>query len=190
MDPRDRERGDVYEPAEDSRLLGDVVRDRIGPGDRVIDVGTGSGYVAAIATDAGAKLVASDVNPHACRRTRERGIETVRADLVAPFKDDAFDAVLFNPPYLPTPPHHEWDDPLEAALSGGKTGRAVIEPFLETVGRVLRPDGTVLLVVSSLTGIDEVTATAAAQGLTVRETAADASFPFETLVVLVITIEH
>lgn len=188
MDPRERGRGEVYDPAEDSALLAEAAVERVGPGDRVLDVGTGSGYVAQRVADAvGAEVVASDVNPHACRRARERGVETVLADLVAPFRENSFDVVLFNPPYLPTPPEQEWDDPLERALSGGPSGRAVIEPFLGTVGRVLRTDGTVLLALSSVTGVEAVTAFAAEQDLVVRETAAEDTFPFETISVLVIT---
>lgn len=190
MDLRERGRGEIYEPAEDSHLLAEAAHERVGPGDRVLDVGTGSGYVAAAVAETGAEVVGSDLNPHACRRARERHIEIVRADLVTPFREDTFDAVLFNPPYLPTPPEHEWDDPMEYALSGGESGRAVIEPFLTTVGRVLRPGGLILLVVSSLTGIEEVTAFAADQGLAVRGTAAEKSFPFETLSVLEITHGH
>lgn len=187
MDPRERGRGDVYDPAEDSVLLVEAAVDRVAPGDRVLDVGTGSGYVAArIAESTGAEVVASDVNAHACRRARDRGVETVLADLVAPFRENAFDFVLFNPPYLPTPPEHEWNDPLERALSGGPSGRAVIEPFLATVGRVLRSDGTVLLALSSVTGVEAVSAFAADQDLVVRGTAAEDSFPFETLLVLVV----
>lgn len=188
MDVRERGRGDVYDPAEDSALLAEAAVERVRPDDRVLDVGTGSGYVAdRIAEAVGAAVIGSDVNPHACRRARERGVETVRADLVAPFRDEAFDVVVFNPPYLPTPPDREWDDPLERALSGGPSGRAVIEPFLATVGRVLGPDGTVLLTLSNVTGVEAVAAYADRHGLTVRKTAAEDTFPFETLSVLVIT---
>lgn len=188
MDIRERGRGDVYDPAEDSALLAEAAVDRVRPDDRVLDVGTGSGYVAdRIAEAVGADVIGSDVNSRACRRARERGVETVRADLVAPFQDDAFDVVVFNPPYLPTPPDREWDDPLERALSGGPSGRAVIEPFLATVGRVLGPDGTVLLTLSNVTGVEAVAAYADRHGLTARKTAAEDSFPFETLSVLVIT---
>lgn len=175
---------EVYEAAEDSHLLARAAVVRAESGDLVLDVGTGSGYVAVtVAETTGARVLGSDLNPHACRRAREAGVEAVRADLVAPFRDTTFDLVTFNPPYLPTPEAEGRDDWMERALSGGESGREVVEPFLDTVRRVLDPDGRVLLVVSSLTGIDAVRERARTNGLTTR-VVEEESFPFERLVVL------
>ncbi|QLG48126.1 HemK2/MTQ2 family protein methyltransferase [Natrinema halophilum] len=182
-DRRDRE-PDVYQPAEDSALLARAACDRVGENELVLEVGTGSGFVAGrIADETDARVIASDVNPWAVRQARRTDVETVRADLVAPFRDGTFDAVVFNPPYLPTDPENEWDDWMERALSGGEDGRAVIDPFLETVDRVLAPDGVVYLLVSSLTGVDDVVGRAGEEGFS-AVAIADESFPFETLTVL------
>ncbi len=176
----------VYEPAEDSRLLADAVLGRIGGG-RVLEVGVGSGYVAArIAAETDADVVGCDINPEACRRARSEGVEVVRSDLVEPFAADSFDVICFNPPYLPTPPEQEWDDPLEHALSGGEDGRRLIRPFLAEISRVLNPDGRVYLLVSSLTDVEAVVDLADAAGFDAVETDSE-PFPFERLVVLEIT---
>lgn len=181
-----REMPTVYEPAEDSRLLADTAVERV-DGGVALEVGVGSGYVAAqVASATETRVVGCDINPEACVRAREAGIETVRSNLTDPFAADSFDVVLFNPPYLPTPPEEEWDDPLERALSGGEDGRRVIRPFLDDLGRVLRPAGRCLLLVSSLTDIDAVVKLAADAGFESREVAEE-SFPFERLVVLEIT---
>jgi release factor glutamine methyltransferase len=186
----DREMPTVYEAAEDSRLLADAVVERLGGDERVLEVGVGSGYVARrVREETGAAVVGSDVNPDACEAAREEGVEAVRADLTHPFVADSFDAVLFNPPYLPTPPKREWDDPLEHALSGGEDGRRVVRPFLADAGRVLRPDGRLYLLVSSLTDVEAVAELAADAGLDAREVAEE-SFPFERLVVFEITHGH
>jgi release factor glutamine methyltransferase len=184
--------GDVYGPAEDSRLLLEAALERVGPGDLVLEVGVGSGFVAGRVTDGtGARVIGSDLNPVACRAAREGGVDSVRADLVAPFREKSFDAVLFNPPYLPTPPELEREDWMERALSGGPDGRRVVDPFLDSVGRVLAPGGRVLLLVSSLTGIEAVRERARANGLVVApEPVLEESFPFERLAVLEITTEH
>ena len=179
----------VYRPAEDSRLLADAAIERLAGDDGddvdlVLEVGTGSGFVAErVAETVGCRVIGTDVNPHACRRARDRGIETVRAHIVEPFRDEAFDAVLCNPPYLPTDPADARDDWMERALSGGPTGRAFIEPFLATVSRVLAADGIVLCLVSTLTDPDAVVELAGAQGFS-AVAVADHSFPFETLTVL------
>jgi release factor glutamine methyltransferase len=175
---------EVYGAAEDSRLLADAAVDEIEGGWCVLEVGTGSGYVAErVAAETGATVVASDLNPRACELARERGLAVARADLVAPFAEGAFDAVLFNPPYLPTPEDGPWDDWMETALSGGEDGRAVVAPFVATVGRVLAADGVALLLVSSLTGLDAVRELAGEAGLS-ASTVAEESFPYERLVVL------
>jgi release factor glutamine methyltransferase len=174
----------VYEPAEDSMLLAEAAVEAVADGDVVVDVGTGSGVVAdVVRAETGARVVATDLNPHACRRASERGLETLRGDLVAPLRADAVDVVTFNPPYLPTDPDHEWDDWMETALSGGEDGRAVVDPFVDAVGRVLTSDGCALVLVSTLTGVDAVAERAVDAGLHVASVAEE-SQPFETLTVL------
>ncbi len=185
-----REMPAVYQPAEDSRLLAETVVERLDGGERVLEVGVGSGFIASrVMSEVDAWVVGSDINPTACWSARSAGVSVVRASLVAPFSADSFDVVVFNPPYLPTPPEHEWDDPLEAALSGGVDGRRVIRPFLDDVGRVLQSTGVAYLLVSSLTGVDAVVEYAADGGLVGREIVEEA-FPFERLVVLEITNDN
>jgi len=86
----------VYQPAEDSGLLAEAALEEAHG--RVLEVGTGSGWVAQqIAEERGLDTVGSDLNPHAARQARERGVEGVVADLLSPYRADAFDTVCFNP---------------------------------------------------------------------------------------------
>ncbi len=180
---------EVYPPSEDSGLLARAAVEAVDPDWRVLEVGTGSGWVAeTVSEETGAAVVGSDLNPAACERARERGVPAVRANLVEPFRAGAFDAILFNPPYLPTPEDAEWGDWMERALSGGESGREVVDPFLASVGRVLAPGGVVLLLVSSLTDIDAVREVAAAKGFAAEEVAEE-SYPAERLVVLRLALE-
>lgn len=177
---------EVYQPAEDSALLaGEAAADLADTGSvRILDVGTGSGYVGArLAEVTGAAVVGVDVNPAACRQAHERGLAVVVGDLVAPFADGAFDAVTFNPPYLPAVDEASWDDWFDVAVTGGETGREVVDRFLEGLGRVLTPDGVAYLLVSSLTGVEAVVERAGRAGFSMVALA-DASFPGETLTVL------
>jgi release factor glutamine methyltransferase len=174
----------VYRAAEDSGLLADAAVAAVGPTDLVFEVGVGSGWVAdRVARETGARVAGDDLVAAACAAARDRGVEAVRANLLDPVADDSVDAVLCNPPYLPTPPEAEWDDSLEPALSGGPDGRRVVDPFLDDVGRVLAPGGVALLLVSTLTGLPETRERAAANGLDAA-TVAEASYPGERLVVL------
>ena len=174
----------VYQPAEDSGLLADAAAE-FARG-RTLEVGTGSGWVAEQVAPEVPEIVAADVNPHACQQARERGIEAVRTTLTVAVADGSFETVLFNPPYLPTDPENEWDDWMEQALSGGESGRELIEPFLDDLGRVLAPGGQALLLVSSLAGFEAVEELARDAGF-VPEEVRQESYPFETLSILRLT---
>jgi release factor glutamine methyltransferase len=175
---------DVYEPAEDSRLLAKTAVTHLEDPDRILDVGTGTGYVGQrLRETTGARIVGVDLNPHACRRARAGGIDAVRGDLLAAFGEGAFDAVTCNPPYLPTDPEAERTDWLAIALSGGESGRTVIERFLDDLGRVLAADGEAFLLVSTYAGVEEVVTYAGKRGFHAAALA-DVCFPGETLTVL------
>lgn len=184
-----RDVGRVYQPAPDSYLLAEAAIARVADDERVLDVGTGSGYVGArIQADTGATVFGSEINGEAVRTARASGLAVVRADLTSAFQARTFDLVTFNPPYLPASEAGADDSWREQARSGGSSGREVIEQFLEDVNRLLSPAGRVLLLASSYTGIDAVAAAAREAGFVVR-TAADQSFPSETLTVLRLQLE-
>jgi release factor glutamine methyltransferase len=152
----------VYRPEADSYLLLEAARIEMKPGDRVLEVGTGSGLISCeLAKVAG--IMATDINPHAVLCASKAGVDVVRTDLFTGIRG-LFDLVLFNPPYLPTQPEERMDDWLECALDGGENGRAVIERFARNIGDVLAPDGRILLLISSLTGLSDVQGLFAGQG--------------------------
>jgi release factor glutamine methyltransferase len=152
----------VYQPEADTWLLLDAALKEVRAGNRVLEVGTGSGRIAA-EMRRGTRTIATDINPHAAVSAHKQGVDVVRCNLM-----DAicgrFDLILFNPPYLPTEPHERIDDWLEYALDGGKSGRETIGRFAADVGRILAPDGRILLLVSSLTGPEEVKALFSREG--------------------------
>jgi len=144
----------VYQPEADTLLLLRAAQAEVRSGDRVLEIGTGSGRIAAALVQ-DCDIVATDINPHAVFCAREQGVDVIRCDLFSGLRG-SFDLILFNPPYLPTQPEERIDDWLEYALDGGATGRDVIERFADGVGGVLTPEGRILLLVSALTGIAEV----------------------------------
>lgn len=145
---------DPYPEREDTWLLVPFARSAR-PGSWVLDVGTGNGRLAVEAARAGARVVATDLNPRALERLRavagaERlRIDLVRTDLAAGL--GGFDRILSNPPYLPTRPAERDPDRWQnLALDGGPDGARVTRRVVRQLGRHLVPGGRAYLLVSSL----------------------------------------
>ena len=131
---------------------------RLQPGDRVLDVGTGSGCVAiAVAHYCdGVSVDATDISADALcvarRNVREHGMEErvrlIRADLFAG-SNGPYRIVMANPPYVPSKrleelPAEYGHEP-KTALDGGSSGLDVVDRLLAGARNRLAPDG--LLVV-------------------------------------------
>ena len=149
----------VYLPERDTYLLLKCAIAAAKPADTILEIGTGSGLIAHEMSKISQKTFAVDINPHACIAAKKLGLEVIRSDLFSALKANGrFTLVLFNPPYLPTKPEERIDDWLEYALDGGIDGRSTIEKFADGLGAVMDRYGRCLLLISSLTGINEVAA--------------------------------
>ncbi|HSE10597.1 MAG TPA: methyltransferase [Nocardioidaceae bacterium] len=89
-----------------SDVLGSVVAGEARPGERVLDMGTGSGVNAILAAKRGADVVAVDINPYAVEAARANAERNGVADKVAIARSDLFDEVegrfdlvIFDPPF-------------------------------------------------------------------------------------------
>jgi len=146
----------VYEPSEDSFLLADAALSEIKGSESILEVGCGSGIISAvIKANTKASVIGIDINPYAAKCTRGNGIEVIRGDLLSCIKG-RFDLIIFNPPYLPTREDERDNGWLNVALDGGNDGKTVIYRFLEDAERCLILGGKILMLVSSLSGIDEI----------------------------------
>jgi release factor glutamine methyltransferase len=163
----------VYEPAEDSFLLADAALKEAEPGMRILEVGTGSGFVSAIllANLKDIYLLATEINPHAARCAKANGVEVIRTDFFRGIKsgkpESHFDLILFNPPYLPTSKDEKVPGWLNYAFDGGISGRETLERFLDEVKNYLRPGGKILVLISSITGLEAVMEKMKGQGFKV-----------------------
>lgn len=173
----------VYEPSEDSFLLAEAALFEIKGTERILEVGCGSGIISAvIKANMKAKIIGIDINPHAVACTRQNGIDVIRGDLLSCIKRK-FDVIIFNPPYLPTRNEERTKDWINAAIDGGYDGRETINRFLEEAGNHLIENGRILMLVSSLTGIEEVKSRMKSLNYEVEEIM-QGSFMFEKLIVI------
>ncbi len=151
---------DVFEPSEDSFLFAENLD--VQAAEEVLDLGTGSGILGILAAQRAKSVLAIDINPYAVRCAKQNAILNHVRDKMAFMQSDLFtaltanalfDLVLFNAPYLPSEPHEvkTW---IGRAWAGGTTGRDVVDRFIPQVTVHLKPSGRILLLQSSLTGLE------------------------------------
>jgi release factor glutamine methyltransferase len=123
-----------------------LLRDEVQPGDRVLDMGTGSGISAILASRHSTNVLAVDINPKAVAAARANAIRNGVGERIKFKESDIFDAVpgrfdliTFNPPYRWFKAH----DLLE--MSTADEDYRALTKFMQEVGSHLRPRGRILL---------------------------------------------
>lgn len=178
----------VYEPAEDTFLLANNLEvERMS---RALEIGTGTGLIAILASRKARMVIATDINPYALDCTLKNiivnkayNVELRKGNLFESVKDEKFDLILFNTPYLPTAEDETVDGEVDAAWNGGPSGREVIDRFLAEVKDHLNPGGKVQMVQSTLSGNEETLGKLEELGFKASITAREKGF-FEEMVVI------
>jgi release factor glutamine methyltransferase len=162
----------VFQPLSDSWMLADALRAHApAPGAAVLDLCTGSGMLAVQAALLGARATAVDVLRRALLSARLNAllngvrVQTLHGWLFSGLEGERFDTIVSNPPYVPSRsdalpargPRRAWD--------AGRDGRALLDPLCQEVARHLRPGGSVLIVHSSVCGIERTLEELTRQGL-------------------------
>ena len=144
------EHPDVYPPSEDSILLIECLDVR--KGERVLEIGCGSGVVSIHCASNGCDVTSVDINPYAVELTGSNfyrnGLKgDVSVSDVYSNVEGRFDTIIFNLPYLPTE-----DDIgiISKAWDGGSDGMGPLPELLNGAPEHLLPNGRVVIVVSSL----------------------------------------
>jgi ribosomal protein L3 glutamine methyltransferase len=135
---------------------------RLGVGDRILDIGTGSGCLAVAsavycpetrvdATDVSGAALAVAAENVARHGVGDR-VRLLRADLF-PRGRERYRVIISNPPYVPAPavkalPPEYGHEPA-VALDGGPSGLESTERILRDAGRFLTPDGILLVEVGA-----------------------------------------
>ncbi|MBD3335362.1 MAG: peptide chain release factor N(5)-glutamine methyltransferase [Candidatus Eisenbacteria bacterium] len=127
---------------------------------RFLDAGTGSGaiLIALAARNPGWVGVGADLSPAALDYARDNAARhgvteragLVRGDLLEPFAEEAFDAVLANPPYVAAAaygdlPREIREHEPRLALDGGPGGIDLLRRLVREAWRRLKPGGLLAL---------------------------------------------
>jgi len=164
----------VFQPRSDTWMLIDAVRSqRLAPGARVLDLCTGSGAIAVAAALCGASVTAVDVSRRAQLSVLLNGVangvrvRALRSDLFSALQGERFDLIVSNPPYLPAAVDALPRRGGTRAWDAGRDGRALLDPLCAQAARHLRPDGTILVIHSSVSDLDATMRGLRATGLAV-----------------------
>lgn len=162
----------MYRPQGDTHLLCEALRGSGIRGAKVLDVCTGTGRVALAAALAGAaKVTAVDVSWRAVISARAnallRGIDirVHRGDLFTPVKEERFDVITVNPPYVPSLNGEPSPHGRERAWDAGPTGRATVDRICDQAPRLLTSGGVLLMVHSALCGVEATLGSLRSAGL-------------------------
>ena len=140
---------DVYPPSDDSILF--IQSLNMKNGERVLEIGCGSGVVSIHCAKNGCVVTSGDINPKAVELTRKNAAENgvditvVETDVYSNI-EGRFDTVLFNLPYLPV----DEDGLLARSWSGGPDGLGPLPDLLSGSPDHLNPNGRIVVVISSL----------------------------------------
>jgi release factor glutamine methyltransferase len=150
---------EVYNPAEDTFLLLETLK--INPNDSILEIGTGCGLIALACAMKGSKVICSDINPFAVQLTRQNiecnrrvlkgSLEVRQGNLFSVLsKNERFNLIIFNPPYLPTSRKERDDNWFDIATNGGTDGLKIIRRFIHGLRNHLLDKGRAYFIFSSL----------------------------------------
>jgi release factor glutamine methyltransferase len=160
----------VFAPTPTSDLLGRAVVADVRAGERVLDMGTGSGVNALLAARAGASVLGVDVNPAAVEAARANAVRNgvqanFRVSDVFAQVDGVFDLMVIDPPFRWFAPR----DKAEAAITD--EGYETIGRFLAGVPERLEPGGRVLMFFGTSGDQDHILGLAGRAGLHIETVA-------------------
>jgi len=131
----------------DSLILAKAVRNEVKKGDRVLDLGTGSGIDSIFAATKADKIVATDINEKAleCARINFKRHKVdgklIKSDLFKNIRDK-FDLIIFNPPF-------RWFKPRDVLEAGELDyNYRTLRKFFSEADKYLLRKGRLLMVFS------------------------------------------
>jgi release factor glutamine methyltransferase len=149
-------------------------------GERFLEIGFGAGSNLKDVEERFSLVLGTDIKVES--KTVQKSAEIFKARYASCFRDNTFDVVAFNPPYLPS------EKIVDVAVDGGENGIEVAKEFLKDARRVLKKDGKILVLLSSESSTDLFRRYSLDNGLSIRQVGVSSMF-FEKLFVFELTVK-
>lgn len=150
---------DVYDPSQDTFLFLDALELEVTKlislrPTFAVEIGSGSGIIITSLSQlfkSSCMYFATDINPQACIATKftsvqnQSSVQCLNMDLLSCFKENMFDIILFNPPYVLTEADELSGNGLNRSWAGGTKGRTIIDKLLLQLPKVLSENGVLYM---------------------------------------------
>jgi len=156
-----------YLPGEDSILLRSLAEHLLA--ENALEIGCGAGFVLEELAKRCNYVVGVDIDKDSLRQAKTRleckglvNFELVCSSSAKAFRAKLFDLVMFNPPYLPS------EGVEDRAVDGGSGGVEVTLDWLRECAKVVKSDGKVVIISSSLASQEALIEGAETLGFRIR----------------------
>ena len=163
-----------YPPSEDAFFLADYIKNE--KGESALDIGTGSGYLAALLEESFSFVVGTDLSFNVLKKQEYFTTDTVCCN-GADALNQQFDLVICNMPYLNT------DEILDISIDGGRAGLEAPMKIIGSAKSRIKSDGKFIYVTSSLSNFKKLIAYTELDGFNVSILAKKKLF-FEELILV------
>lgn len=165
---------EVQTPKAGSTLLARAVE--FGPGDEVLELGTGAGLTALVAGRRARRVLATDISPECVSCARQNALlngfaerlEFRTGDLFEPVAGRHFDKILMNPPQMPIPASRKRRDLQALADDGGADGWQILDRLIAAAPEYLQSGGMLAFTLFDFLGEKKAFAKLRRAGLTPR----------------------
>jgi len=163
-----------YPPSEDTFFLADYIKNE--KGESALDIGTGSGYLAALLEKSFSLVVGTDLSFNVLKKHEYFTVNNIccnGADAI----NQQFDLVICNMPYLNT------DDVSDVRTDGGKDGLEIPIKIIDSAKSRIKLGGKFIYVTSSLSDFKKLISYTKLEGFDVSILAKKKLF-FEELILV------
>lgn len=151
----------VFKPSRHGSTLSNFIK--VNPNEKVLDIGTGTGFLAILAAKLGGKVFATDILPQAVELTQNNAqknnvsVDVRLGDMFEPFAGEKFDVIIANVPQEELSPKITKTLPKEVVvgMSGGKNGNELLLKVLNLAPKFMHKDSRLYVVAYSVSNYRE-----------------------------------